>query len=286
MTTIGDYAFYRCSSLTSITVGENNEAYKSIDGNLYTKDGTTLIQYAIGKKALEFIIPDGVTTIGDYAFSYCSSLTSVVIGDSLTTIGKDAFEWCESLTSVVIGDSVTSIGASAFSMCYSLTSIEIPDSVTTIGGSAFEYCESLTSVVIPDSVTTIGVSAFYYCSSLTSIEVDENNIAYKSIDGNLYTKDGTTLIQYAIGKAATEFVIPDGVTTIGDYAFSCSSLTGIVIPDSVTSIGEDAFYYSTNLTSITFEGTIEEWNAISKGGHWDSVVPATEVVCKDGVVTL
>ena len=140
---------------------------------------------------------------------------------------------------------------------------------------------------IPDSVTLIGYEAFHNCSSLTSIEVDENNTTYQSLDGNLYNKDGTTLIQYAFGKTATEFVIPDSVTTIGDSAFNvCRSLTSIEIPDSVTTIGDYAFCLCNSLTSIVFEGTVEEWNAISKGTDWKYNVPATEVVCKDGSVAL
>jgi hypothetical protein len=124
-------------------VSENNSAYKDIDGNLYSKDGTLLMQYAIGKTATEFVIPDSVTTIGDGAFFDCSSLTSVVIPDSVTTIGDTAFAVCDSLTSVVIPDSVTTIGDRAFAVCDSLTSVVIPDSVTTIGDYAFEDCDSL-----------------------------------------------------------------------------------------------------------------------------------------------
>ena len=123
VTSIGNYAFECCSSLTSFTVDEANTAYQSIDGNLYTKDGKTLVQYAIGKTATEFVIPDSVTSIGDWAFYSCSSLTRVVIGDSVTSIGDGAFYGCSSLTSVVIGDGVTSIGKSAFYWCDSLTNV-------------------------------------------------------------------------------------------------------------------------------------------------------------------
>ena len=133
ITTIGDKAFYNCSSLTSVT------------------------------------IPDSVTTIGEWTFYECSSLTSITIGDSVTTIGISAFSSCESLTSVTIGDSVTTIGLDAFRDCSSLTSVTIPDSVTTIGSSAFDGCSSLTSITIPDSVVSIGYCAFYNCSSLRSV---------------------------------------------------------------------------------------------------------------------
>ena len=144
VTSIGNYAFNRCSRLTSITVDEGNQYYKSIDGNLYSKDGKKLIQYAIGKKDTHFEIPSSVTSIGDHAFYYCSNLTSIVIPDSVTSIGHYAFYYCSSLTSVTIGNSVTSIGYSAFSWCRNLTSIFIPDSVTSIRWDAFENCDSLT----------------------------------------------------------------------------------------------------------------------------------------------
>ena len=138
VTSIGSYAFYGCSSLTSAT------------------------------------IPDSVTSIGDYTFCYCSSLTSVTIGNSVTSIGNYAFAGCNSLTSITIPDSVTSIGGYAFIDCSSLTSITIPDSVTSIEGGAFVNCSSLTSVTIPDSVTSIGENAFCDCSSLTSITIPDS----------------------------------------------------------------------------------------------------------------
>ena len=241
------------------------------------------------------VSPDGETVvgIGDYAFEDCSSLTSVTIGNSVTSIGNDAFAFCIKLTSITISDSVTSIGDRALWYCYNLTSITIPDSVTSIGYGAFQNCYNLTSVTIPDSVTFIGECVFDSCSGLVEINVDENNPYYISIDGNLYTKDGKTMIQYAIGKQDTSFLIPNGVTSIGGYAFSGAlNLTSITIPDSVTSIGEYAFESCLSLTSVTigngvtsideyafawcsslttinYRGTEEEWNAINKEDYWD-----------------
>ena len=240
VTEVGESAFYNCDHLTSVE------------------------------------IPDSVTTIGDLAFYSCDGLTSVVIGDSVTTIGDCAFAYCDSLTSVVIGDSVTSIGVGAFYSCDSLTSVVIPDSVTTIGDYAFYYCSSLTSVVIPDSVTTIGDGAFRDCYSLTSITVSGGNANYKSIDGNLYTKDGKTLIQYAIGKTATKFAIPDSVTTIGVKAFAyCDSLTSVEIGDGVTTIGKYAFDDCYSLTSVYYKGAAEDWAKISIHSNNSCLTDAT-----------
>ncbi len=178
-------------------------------------------------------------------------------GKPVTSIGYEAFYNCDSLTSIVIPDNITSIGNRAFYDCSSLTNIVLPDSVTSIGSYAFSSCSSLTSVVIPDNITSIGDYAFVGCSSLTSIDVAEDNPNYKDIDGNLYSKDGTTLIQYAIGQTATEFTVPANVTSIGDYAFFyCKSLTSIEIPDSVQSIGDCTFLSCESLTSIEIPDSV------------------------------
>ena len=210
---IGTNPFTVCSALKSISVSPEHPYFATIDGVLFRKADKALISYPAGISSSTYTIPQGITAIGDSAFYYCDSLTSVSIPDSVTSIGDNAFYFCESLTSVTIPDSVTAIGDSAFSYCDSLTSVSIPDSVTAIGDEAFYSCSSLTSVNIPDSVTSIGDRAFSYCDSLTSVS------------------------------------IPDSVTAIGDEAFySCSSLTSVNIPDSVTSIGDYAFGDCSNLT--------------------------------------
>ena len=208
----------------------DSEGVLTISGNGYMYDNGSSGAPWYGYRSLvkSAVIAEGVTSIGEYAFSDCRSLTSVTIPDSVTSIGEYAFYKCKSLTSVTIPDSVTLIGGAAFYECTSLTSVTIPDSVTNIGADAFSHCTSLTSVTIPDSVTSIGHDAFFLCRSLTSV------------------------------------TIPDSVTSISSYTFgSCTSLTSVTIPDSVTSIGGDAFYFCTSLTDVYYAGSEAQWKAIS-----------------------
>ena len=233
---IGTNPFTVCSALKSISVSPEHPYFATIDGVLFRKADKALISYPAGISSSTYTIPQGITAIGDSAFYYCDSLTSVSIPDSVTSIGDNAFYFCESLTSVTIPDSVTAIGDSAFSYCDSLTSVSIPDSVTAIGDEAFYSCSSLTSVNIPDSVTSIGDRAFSYCDSLTSVSIPDS-----------VTAIGNRAFYYC--KSLTSVSIPDSVTAIGDSAFSsCESLTSVTIPDSVTSSGDYAFGDCSNLT--------------------------------------
>ncbi|MDR2129652.1 MAG: leucine-rich repeat domain-containing protein [Odoribacteraceae bacterium] len=145
VTSIGKQAFYDCDRLTAIRVENGNVNYSSEAGILFNKDKTTLVCCPGGTTG-NYTIPDGVTSIEDWAFSGCRRLTSITIPDGVTRIGKDAFTDCLSLTSIAIPDGVKSIEDKAFAGCLSLTSITIPDGVTNIGVSAFYDCRSLTSV--------------------------------------------------------------------------------------------------------------------------------------------
>uniref|UniRef100_UPI0040251A09 leucine-rich repeat domain-containing protein n=1 Tax=Alloprevotella sp. TaxID=1872471 RepID=UPI0040251A09 len=183
-------------------------------------------------------LPSSVTKIDGFAFCDCPSLTSVNIPSSVTEIGRYAFASCSSLTSVNIPSKVKEIRDKAFYDCTSLTSINIPSSVTEIGEEAFSGCSSLTSVNIPSSVTEIGESAFEYCKSLTSVNM----------------QSGVTKIRnnaFSSCSSLTSVNIPSSVTEIGMYAFSdCTSLASIKIPSSIKFIKSEAFCCCKSLKSI------------------------------------
>ena len=141
--------FFGCSSLTDIHVAEGNATYKSVDGVLYTADGTTLVLYPAGKTAESFTTPAGVTTIGQEAFSKQSHIESIILSKGVTTIGDCAFQSCRSLNEVTIPVGVTSIGDCAFQSCSALNKVTIPASVTSIGTDAFYDCDSLATVNVP-----------------------------------------------------------------------------------------------------------------------------------------
>lgn len=213
-------------------------------------------------KVKKVIIPNNITSIGEYAFSGCYNLTSIVIPNNITSIGEDAFRFCKSLTSITIPNSVTSIGKGAFSNCESLTNIVLPNSVTNIGRGAFEGCLDLTSITIPNSITSISEDAFRFCHRLTNVEIP-----------NSVTSIGSKAFGYCI--RLTNAIIPTSVTSIGDEAFTgCTKLTSIVIPSSITSIGDEAFSECENLKNVYYQGSKEDWDKIKIGSDNNDLLNA------------
>ena len=211
-----------------------------------------------------------------------ADITTVVIESGVTSIGKEAFFGCTNLSSITIPEGVTSIGIQAFSSCKSLSSITIPSFLTSIGHYAFTDCTSLSSIDIPSSVTTIGVRVFEGCNSLSAINVNTENAYYKSVDGVLFNKEGTTLICCPGGKSG-DYTIPSSVTSIGMYAFyKCKSLSSVIIPSSVTSIDIAVFQECTSLSSITIPSSVT-----SIGGNaFNSCKSLTSVTIPSSVTSI
>ena len=237
----------------TVPVAKNNEIwYTTTDNKKLTSfmtdgfgatynDANNVYEKGLGKITFD----KDVTSIGEFAFSDCSSLKSISVPNSVNSIGQYAFSECSSLKSISVPNSVTSIGQYAFSDCSSLQSISVPNRVTSIEKSAFSGCSQLQSITIPNSVTSIGKSAFMECSSLQSISVP-NSV--------------TSIGEYAFSDCSSlqSISVPNSVTSIGNGAFSdCSSLQSISVPNSVTSIGNGAFRVCSQLQSITIPGSVK-----------------------------
>lgn len=288
VTTIGNFSFYDCENLNRVTIPDS---VTDIGDNAF--NGC----YYLGNVT----IPDSVNIIGIGAFGNCQNLTYIKIPDSVMEIGNNAFYRCINLSYIEMSKNVKSVGYDVFSnTSYYNNSVnwengvlyidkvlikakntlsgnyEIKEGTTVVAGSAFSGCGSITAVTVPDSIIYFGADAFLYCSALTSINVDENNLKYKSEKGVLFDKDKTVLIQYPVGITDTDYIIPDGVTTVGNSAFyDCGSLKSIIIPDSIMIIEDYAFHNCNALEVVNYMGTAGEWGVILKGEYNDSLLKST-----------
>ena len=218
VTKIGGGAFYYCESLNDLKLEEGNTAYKIVDGGLYTADGTTLLQYALGTGKTSFTVLNTVKTLGYGAFAYNTSLKEIIFeeGSSITTIPTNAVSFILTLESINIPQTVTSIEERAFYNCKKLKALDVPSAVSYIGPYAFHGCNELAPFDIPAALTTIGEYAFAYCDKFVNV------------------------------------TIPDKVTTIGDYAFTgCTGLKTMSIPASVKTFGKRVFFGCKVITDIT-----------------------------------
>ena len=259
----GDYRYTVKSDRTSrITAyfGSASELIlpETLDGYPVSEIGMGAFSYLDCLRSV--VIPDRVTAIADSAFASCANLTAVAFPESLTGIGSFAFYNCGRLREAALPSGVTAIGFSAFEECGSLESVDLPDSLLTIGMSAFRSCADLRSVDIPAGVTFIGEGAFFACSRLEEFRVDSRNPFYFSDEyGVLFNKEKTTLLQYPIGSARTEYVIPFGTEEIGSFAFGgCDSLKSVTIPDSILSVADRAFADCTDLLSLVLPDSVTE----------------------------
>lgn len=340
---IDSEAFYECYKITSLTIPDNvsligDNAFTKIcnvnyNGSLTSKDNwgaRTLNGYedenglwyydedkyyltACPDKKASVLIPDSVTSIGDYAFYQCNNITSITLPDGLTDIGVGAFFGCSRLTGISIPDSVVDIYDYAFFDCNSLAEVRLPEGLKEINKNTFLDCSSLASINIPSSVTSIDYYAFSGCTSLTTINIPDSvtTIDERAFSGctSLKTvnipKSVTNIGEYAFYDCTSleTLNIPDSIKTIDTYTFSgcasletlnipgsvtnievgafsgCTNLKTVNIPDSVTSIEGDAFSYCTRLKSINIPGSV-------KSLHFDvfyECTSLTSVTFADGV---
>lgn len=307
---IGDDAFSGTYSLTSITLPESLETLGS-----YSFGGSFIESITIPSKVRKIpdscfmscdqltsvTLPEGLEAIGDTAFGYNSAITGLTIPSTVKSIGSHAFSRDEALTSITIPDSVTFIDYGAFFDCTALTSVNLPEGLTDIYDVVFCGCTALTSIEIPESVTYIGdqafcrsgiknitipksvqyifSSSFTNCADLEEITVDEQNKNYTSINGSLYSKDGTELLRFVNKDKVTSFTPPENVKIVKDSAFSndktiesvdlsgvdqiegylfsnCGSLKTVKLPDHIYEIPYSCFSSCTALESITIPESV------------------------------
>ena len=285
--TIGSSIVAWCWSLEEIKVSANNPHFTAINGNLYSKDGKTLIQYAVGKRDTVFSTPAGLKIIGTDAFWSACNLTQINLKNGVEEISYGAFDGCRGIMEITIPASVKAIGSYAFARCPNLKAINVDDknpNYASENGNLYDkgkttliqYTHNKTEsrFVLPKSVTSVYYGAFMGMQNLAEIIVSPDNPYLKSIDGNLYTKDGKELVQYAVGKKATSFVIPSSVVKICDNAFYHSPyLTQVVIPEGVRTIGHNSFEFC-RMGEVSIPSSVVEIGAFAFYGC-DSIKKVT-----------
>lgn len=285
---IGKNVFFECNGLNKIEVDELNRYFSSENDVLFNKAKTKLIQYPVGKTDVEYTVPEGVTTIGDYSFFSCVNLNNIKMPRGLKTIGEGAFKECTDLDNV-----------------------EIPKGATYIGGQAFHGCGGLNQIVISETVTNIDMDAFNGCDNLTIYGIansyaekyaNENGINFSALEE--FIVENGVLIEY--NGSGGDIVIPGdmGITSIGEYVFyNNQSITSVTIPEGIGNIGKSAFGLCSNLTHISLPDTL--WKiqpfAFASSGVTEVIIPPkcsiymyafrscynlTKVVFKEGVSEL
>lgn len=272
VTSIGQMAF-ETNCIENIVVDEANQYYTSVDGVLFNKGKTEIVDYPNYNTSDVYAIPQSVTSIGKYAFSGdFDSLSDVKIPDSVTKIDKGAFKFalsfkditipnsvktiedeafygCSELLSVTIPSSVTEIGDSAFKMCSNLNSIVFSEGLKSIGNYAFEQIYELSSVYFPSSVEHISSTAFSKCENLTNFKVSDSSVYFTVVDGVLYNKEKTELVSYPYGRKNASYKVLDSTKIINDYAIVNLNVDNVTVPKCVESIGKNAIGFVSDYAS-------------------------------------
>ena len=363
---LGYYTFMDCKKINSINIPSSintidASCFQDCTGiqNVYIEDIKSWCEISFGgysanplyytknmyinnEFVTDLVIPNNVTSIGNYAFYKTQSLVSVVMSDSVLSLGKEVFRDCKNLTSVQLSKNITTIEELTFGHS-GLKDITLHEGLLTIGKSAFCYT-NISNMVIPRSVTTIDESAFSSCNSLTEVAVlgptnlvsscfakcknltnvtlsdDVTYIGYNTFSGTqiidnsaLYVDNALYINNHLITvrkSTSGAFVVRDGTKTIAAYAFyNCEKLTSIEMPDNVCAIGRNifngctllthvvlsknidqiplsAFLECESLSEVNYNGTVEQWNSLSKGLYWIDDSAVTKIICSDGTVTV
>ena len=240
LTSIGNNAFSSCSALTELNLSGNKTIIRA---NAFSYD-TSLKSVTISS---------GVNRLCDYAFYKCTALTTVELGEGLETMEGSVFRYCSSLEKVSFPESLVNIYGNTFDSCSKLDNVKIPNNLTYIDGYVFSNCSSLKNVSIGSSCKSVSTTAFLNSYSIDKITVAEDNKNFTSVDGVLYNNDKTTLVLYPKNRAG-EFVVPDTVTSIADYAFdNAPKLTKVTIGENVKSVGTGAFRNCNSLETVIFK---------------------------------
>ena len=303
VTTIGEKAFYNCSALNTITVDEGNEHFLAKENCLIRRTDKTLIQ---GCAASTIPANGSVTQIGDHAFAGCIGLTSLHIPATVSVISGSAFTGCSGLETITAAagnthynatdnclivsgtrtlllgcknskiptdGSVIRIGNNAFAGS-GIQSLVIPDAVTEIGEAAFENCTALTELTVGKGITTaaaLNAKSFMGCSSLAKIAVAENHPTLLVKFNCLIEKSSKSLLlgtNKSYGRNVEREVLD--ITSIGAYAFAGRSLEAFFVPKATTSIGEGAFFGCSRFSTVSYEGSMEDWEKIQLGNAWSA----------------
>ena len=318
VTTLGDEVFYHCYSLKTLTIGNSVTSIplrlcfecKALESIVIPDSATLIVSSAFeGCKALTTLtIGRGVTAIQQKAFYECTALKALHIPGNVLTICENAFYSCTALESITMEDGVTTIEKYAFEKCSALNSITFANTVSSIGYRAFGDCTSLRTITLPAYMTDFSAGAFYdtkietynitqyvesisgvFGTSVANIYVDSNNPYFTSINGVLFSKDLSKLIEYPV-QNTTPYFIPEETTELCNSAFnyttietlvttnvvsigsscfsSCRRLQTVTLSNKVKSIGAEAFRDCRSVKTFNFDGTLEEWNQISFGENW------------------
>ena len=303
---IGDYAFYRCyrletislpdnlvqiganpfvfcSSLTEIELSPDHPVLSFSDGMLSCVPEHRLVCMLSASPLLQCTVPEGIQVIGDYAFAYCETLGLLFIPEGVSVIGNHAFSGCEGLTIHDFPQSLLSVGDYAFSGCRLLFSAHFKEGLTSIGSCAFAYCWYLSRIDLPDTLSFLGNHPFDDCRCLSEINISEDHPLLGIKDGILFNKSSMKMIFYLAENPAESFVVPQGIATIGEKAFTTGhSLKTITLPDSVKKIESDAFWNCDVLEEIIFSNGLE----VVDEGAFHHLSHLKEAILPEGLVSI